>query len=76
MYLQLSDKDRWTGSGYEIVRPQTNRGPLAWSSNPNDATSNIVCWHYIHTLEMLIGGLCSAGFVIYRLRKGAILMKM
>ncbi len=60
--LQLSDPNGWDGNGYRLVRPQGAEQPVAWTlpGGPNSPP----CWHYIHPLDDLIGGLGDAGFVL------------
>jgi hypothetical protein len=63
--MQLAD-DPWTGRGYELVRPCIPGHINVWKGI-EDARSAPECWHYIHTLGDLIGGLCDAGFRILHL---------
>jgi SAM-dependent methyltransferase len=63
VHLQLSG---WTNDSYLLERPQRPDVPVPWHpAAPADST--IVCWHYIHTLDQLIGGLCRTGFSVRRL---------
>jgi hypothetical protein len=60
--LQLAEDRRWDGSAYRIsLRPGT--GPHPW---PPGELGEATCWHYIHSIGDLLGGLCEAGFVIVR----------
>lgn len=60
--MQLDTGERWDGGAYRVsLRPGT--GPYPWP--PGDLTE-ATCWHYVHSLEDMLGGLCDAGFVIVR----------
>jgi SAM-dependent methyltransferase len=60
--MQLAGDPRWDGRAYRISERQ-GTGPHPWPPGPlADAT----CWHYIHSLDELLGGLCAAGFAIVR----------
>jgi len=60
--MQLAEDQRWDGDAYRVsLRPGT--GPHPW---PPGELTEATCWHYIHSLSDLIGGLCDAGFVIVR----------
>lgn len=64
VHMQLAHDRRWTGRGYELVRPHVSGQRDIWKgSTANDGPAP-ECWHYIHTLTDLIGGLCDAGFQI------------
>lgn len=59
--MQLDDSVAWDGSAYRLSRPQ-GVGPLP---APAGATpENAVCWHYVHRLHDLLGGLGDAGLSI------------
>jgi SAM-dependent methyltransferase len=63
--LQLSDHEAWDGKGYRLVRPQQPDEPIPWTVPDGDAPETPVeCWHYLHPLDHLLGGLCDAGFVV------------
>jgi SAM-dependent methyltransferase len=65
--IQLSEEKPWTGTGYQIVRPQALRQPIPWVAADSTAgRSEATCWHYIHALSDLVGGVCDAGFNILR----------
>ncbi|TWP38223.1 class I SAM-dependent methyltransferase [Leekyejoonella antrihumi] len=59
--MQLDEALAWDGTAYRLSHPQ-DVGPLPApaGSTPEDA----VCWHYIHPLNDLLGGMCAAGFAI------------
>lgn len=60
--MQLSEDRRWDGSAYRVgLLPGT--GPHPW---PPGQLTEATCWHYIHSVGDLLGGLCDAGFVIVR----------
>jgi SAM-dependent methyltransferase len=68
VHVQLAAKQAWDGSAYRVARPQVVgkpiQTPMAWDEKTGKAT--VDCWHYIHPLNHLIGGLCEAGFAILR----------
>jgi SAM-dependent methyltransferase len=68
--MQLDDTLAWDGTAYRLARPQGS-GPLP--APAGSTPENAVCWHYIHRLDDLLGGLCAAGFAIvgYAERPGA-----
>jgi SAM-dependent methyltransferase len=67
VHVQLSEIELWNGQGYCIVHPQTPGEPVPWTAwNEKGPEPSPMCWHYIHPLGHLIGGLCEAGFVILR----------
>jgi SAM-dependent methyltransferase len=60
--MQLSEDRRWDGGAYRVgLLPGT--GPHPW---PPGELTEATCWHYIHSMGDLLGGLCDAGFVIVR----------
>ncbi len=70
--IQMPEKDEWDGGGYRLVVPQTERRPVpqtSWSIDGKDHA--ITTWHYLHTLEDLIGGLLDAGFSLQRFAEAA-----
>jgi SAM-dependent methyltransferase len=62
--MQLADEP-WTGRGYELVRPCISGQVNEWQGGDVDSGAP-ECWHYMHTMGDLIGGLCDAGFHILR----------
>jgi SAM-dependent methyltransferase len=65
--MQLADCSTWDGEAYRIAHPQGPGKAIPWSDwDVNGREVPAVCWHYIHPLGHLIGGLCEAGFVILR----------
>jgi SAM-dependent methyltransferase len=66
IHLQLPQYGAWDGGAYRIVHPQTTRRPIQWREWKADGSENPTCWHYIHSLDRLIGDLCEAGFAIER----------
>jgi SAM-dependent methyltransferase len=69
LHLQLPQHSPWDGAGYRVVHPQTRSSPVQWREWDSNGRENPTCWHYIHSLDSLIGGLCEAGFVIERFRE-------
>jgi SAM-dependent methyltransferase len=60
--MQLAEDQRWDGDAYRVaLLPGT--GPHPW---PPGELTEATCWHYIHSLEDMLGGLCDAGFAIVR----------
>ncbi len=68
VHVQLADSQAWDGSAYRVARPQVPgkpiSSPMAWDEQTGNPTAD--CWHYIHPLKHLIGGLCESGFSIQR----------
>jgi hypothetical protein len=65
LQMQLDGLGTWTGKSYRIVRPQSRSRPVSLAASGDAVLENpTMCWHYIHTLEDLVGGLGSAGFTI------------
>ena len=65
--MQLADERPWDGEAYRVAYPQGTGEPLAWVLDGDpEAPDAVVSWNYIHSLDTLVGGLCSAGFVILR----------
>jgi SAM-dependent methyltransferase len=61
--MQLPAARHWDGEAYRIVhRP----GGASRSWPADGGADRPTCWHYIHSLDDLIGGLCRAGFVVVR----------
>lgn len=66
VHLQLEDRTGQDG-GYRVVRPQRPAGPIPWMApGENGPIRESMCWHYIHPLHDLIGGLTRSGFTIER----------
>jgi SAM-dependent methyltransferase len=65
--MQLAAIDPWDGQAYRLVEPQRPGVPVPWILN-TDPASKIpgVGWHYIHSLNDMIGGLCDSGFKVLR----------
>jgi SAM-dependent methyltransferase len=65
--MQLAVIDRWDGQSYRIAEPQRRGVAVPWIIHQH-AEGNVpgIGWHYIHSLDDLIGGLCEAGFHILR----------
>jgi hypothetical protein len=61
LHVQLADDVPWDGQAYRVARPQRPGRPLPWRHGDDGQAT---CWHYIHPLDDLIGGLCAAGFVV------------
>ncbi len=65
--MQLSASNAWDGEAYRVTQPQRPNQPVKWVVGEANAPGLLAtCWHYIHPLGYLIGGLCDAGFVILR----------
>lgn len=65
--MQLAHSNTWDGQAYRIAHPQRPGVPLPWlDEDENGCEVPAACWHYIHSLGNLIGGLCEAGFVTLR----------
>ena len=64
--IQLAEGGAWSGEGYRIVHPQRSDRPVVWSGTQAGPEEPPTCWHYVHPLHDLIGGLCDAGFEILR----------
>ena len=55
----------WTGQGYHLAQPQASNVPVSWTiANVENSGEVVTCWHYIHSLDQLIGGLCDTGFAL------------
>ena len=66
VHLQLETHTGRDGA-YRIVRPQRPAGPIPWMApGDNGPIRESMCWHYIHPLHDLIGGLTRSGFTIER----------
>ncbi len=65
-HIQLGDNVSWTGRGYELVRPSATGVPYVWRRAGENGEADTECWHYIHSMTDLVGGLCDAGFQILR----------
>jgi SAM-dependent methyltransferase len=66
VHIQLADNVTWTGRGYELVRPCVSGVPHVWRRAGENGGGDTECWHYIHSMTDLVGGLCDAGFQILR----------
>ncbi len=65
--MQLAACNAWDGEAYRVTQPQKTDRPVPWVVGEASAPETLAtCWHYIHPLGHLIGGLCDAGFVILR----------
>jgi hypothetical protein len=54
--IQLEDLGVWSGNGYKIVSPQLSGVQHEWIGYSDEGEAPI-CWHFIHPLSQLIGGL-------------------
>jgi SAM-dependent methyltransferase len=71
--MQLSDRDAWNGTGYCLVRPQQPGEPVPWAvPGEVELESSVTCWHYIHPMDHLVGGLGDAGFVLLHFAERAV----
>lgn len=59
--MQLDDVVAWDGGAYRLSRPQ-GIGPIPAPAGVR--AEDAVCWHYVHRLHDLIGGLGDAGLSI------------
>jgi SAM-dependent methyltransferase len=68
VHVQLAANRTWDGTAYRVMRPQTPGKPIRarLAGDENNGAAKVDCWHYIHPLKHLIGGLCDAGFYILR----------
>lgn len=66
VHLQLANANSWDGHAYRIAKPQIPGTPLPWVERNGHAGETATCWHYLHPLGDLIGGVCDAGFTILR----------
>jgi SAM-dependent methyltransferase len=64
IHTQLDGYGRWDGGGYPLAHPQVPGVPVPWY--PDGAENAPVCWHFVHRLGDLVGGLCRAGFRVLR----------
>jgi SAM-dependent methyltransferase len=65
-HIQLRGFGEWGDGAYLIERPQQAGEPVPWHpASPADPA--VVCWHFTHSLDQLIGGLCRTGFRVHRL---------
>jgi len=65
--MQIATLDPWDSQAYRLVEPQRYGEALPWIvSHEHSPTAPSICWHYVHPLNDLIGGLCDAGFKILR----------
>lgn len=62
--LQLAEGSRWRDGAYRITRRQRLKQPIPWAPDADNGSAR--CWHYIHPLSDLIGGMCDAGLRIIR----------
>jgi SAM-dependent methyltransferase len=60
--IQVSPAYAWDGSAYRLDRPITD--PAARVLGGPGQASGPLCWHYVHSLGDLVGGMCDAGFAI------------
>jgi SAM-dependent methyltransferase len=66
VHVQLRGYGSWVEDSYLIERPQQSGVPVTW--HPAAAAEPAaVCWHYIHPVDQLVGGLCRTGFRVARL---------
>ena len=68
VHVQLAQHRMWDGKAYRVARPQQPGKPVqaAMGWNEDTGATSMTCWHYIHPLTDLIGGLCDAGFSVLR----------
>jgi SAM-dependent methyltransferase len=64
IHTQLAGYGVWTDGAYVVAEPQVPGVPVPWY--PGAAADVPVCWHYVHHLAGLVGGLCRNGFRIVR----------
>lgn len=67
VHIQLADQPAGGEEGYRIVRSQVPGRAVPWSGGgANGSASDTICWHYVHPLHDLIGGLGDAGLELLR----------
>jgi SAM-dependent methyltransferase len=67
VHMQLAPDGGWDGEAYRLIYPRRPEEPLPWyASGRAIAGRSPSCWHYIHPLHELIGGMCNTGFRIER----------
>jgi SAM-dependent methyltransferase len=66
---QLAEES-WDGTAYRIDKPLVREVPIPWESEDSPVgEGTVTCWHFLHTLDELLGGVCDAGFVIEGVRQ-------
>lgn len=64
-HVQLADDEPWDGSAYRLDKPLFSDEPVLWRQQEAPiGDQGVFCWHYLHPLGRLLGGLCESGFVI------------
>jgi SAM-dependent methyltransferase len=63
-HLQLDAAHRWDGTAYRLNRPVTDTAPILWQAPDEIVGRTATCWHFVHPLSRLVGGLCAAGFAV------------
>jgi hypothetical protein len=67
--LQLALDRPWDGAAYRLDRPAFTNEPLIWRSVETWSGERASCVHHAHPLDVLIGGICDAGFQIVGFRQ-------
>lgn len=71
VHIQLAPVGAWDGEAYRLLYRQQPQHPVPWHVLSDDGSEIASCWHYIHPLHDLIGGLCDAGFRVERFAETA-----
>lgn len=60
--MQIENHGRWDGKGYRLVHPRSGNEPVPWIiPGAFSHGKPLAVWHYIHSLNDLIGGLMGSG---------------
>lgn len=70
VHTQLAPGGAWDGEAYRLLYPQQPKQFVPWHSD-EAPESGAICWHYMHPLHDLIGGMCDVGFRIERFAETA-----
>jgi SAM-dependent methyltransferase len=62
--IQVSPDYSWDGSAYRLDRSMVDHDPRVYAGVGIDEQP--LCWHFIHSVGDLVGGICDAGFTIQR----------
>ena len=67
--MQLDGLGRWSGHGYRVVEPITEAEPvLLAGADPDEHRPAGACWHYVHSLQSLVGDMCAVGLELVDMR--------
>ncbi len=62
--IQVASDCSWDGSAYRLDRSVIDHDPRVYAGADLDEAP--LCWHFIHSLGDLVGGICDAGFIVDR----------